>query len=452
MSLFFSIHSEASNSINDLKNRGLLADLTTSHENLNKFLERQRVVYCGVDPTARSLHVGNLIPLLALLHLLLSGHQVIALLGGATALIGDPSGRDDERPMQLPEVVGGHSVGIDKQLHNFFETAQLYARKRSVARSTGSVTVLNNLDWWRSLSLVDFLHSTGKLVRISNMLSKESVKSRMSTSSGMSFSEFSYQLLQAYDFWHLYKHHTCSIQIGGSDQWGNIVAGLDLIVRREPDSVATEGGEAYGITTPLLTTSSGQKFGKSAGNAVWLDRQKTSVFDFYQFFMRTSDADVQRYLRIFTLLSLDEIEEIMQAHMSQPDLRSAQRKLAEEITEMIHGEIGVSQAQAATRLLFDTDLTDLQSEAAAEALCHDPRYHALSEAELIGMPLSKLAATSSLTRSRGDAVRLIQAGGFYLNNIPVRETDRKLQLDDLIDQRLAILRVGKDKHVVLVLK
>ncbi|KIJ39873.1 hypothetical protein M422DRAFT_68690 [Sphaerobolus stellatus SS14] len=438
----------------ELQARGLVADLTTGPDAFAEFLQTPRTIYCGIDPTAGSLHVGNLVPLLTLFAFQLKGHQTIALLGGATGLIGDPSGRDEERPLQTLEAVQKNSASIQEQLQSFFANASVYAEKRSASGNVTQrpVVFANNLNWWKDLSLVDFLHSSGKFVRVSSMLARESVKNRMASSSGISFSEFSYQLLQAHDFWHLYRHNECRIQIGGSDQWGNIVAGLDLIARREPDIVASEGGKAFGLTTPLLTTSSGQKFGKSAGNAIWLDRTKTSVFDFYQFFIRTSDQDVEKYLRIFSLLSETEIEAIMQEHKSQPELRMAQRKLACEVTEMIHGESGVVQAQAATRLLYDTELSNLDPHDAEKALQHDPRYYSADEKDLFDIPLSKLAAVSGLSRSRGEAVRLIEAGGLYLNHVAVSGKDRKLQPTDLLGNRIAILRAGKDKYVLLALK
>ncbi|KAF8588663.1 hypothetical protein K439DRAFT_1651815 [Ramaria rubella] len=441
----------------ELKRRGFLADITASHTFFTGFLENPRVAYCGIDATAGSLHVGNLVPLLVLLHLHLKGHQAIALIGGATALIGDPSGRNEERPIQSAEVVQQNVAEIEKQLFNFFDSACAYAQNRSFSVANPqhphrAVKIVNNLSWWRDFTLLDFLHSTGKSVRLSSMLSKESVRTRLGASSGISFAEFSYQLLQAHDFWHLYKFHECRIQIGGSDQWGNIVSGLDVIARREYDTFASEEDKAFGITTPLLTTSSGQKFGKTAGNAVWINKETTSVFDFYQFFLRTADTDIEKYLNIFTLLTHEEIETVMLAHLLHPELRSAQRKLADEITEMVHGAMGVSQAQAATSLLFDTELTDIRPNEAVEAFQNDPRFHTLHETELLGVPLTKLAASSGLTRSRTEAVRLIEAGGLYLNKVVVRRTDRKMQSDDLLGCRLAILRAGKDNHVVLALK
>ncbi|GJJ06259.1 hypothetical protein Clacol_000450 [Clathrus columnatus] len=402
--------------VSNLSSRGLIANTTTKADVLDHFLKISRTLYCGIDPTAGSLHVGNLVPLLNLIHFQLAGHQSIALLGGATGLIGDPSGRNEERPLQAQDIIQQHSTSIGRQLESVFGNIMAYAsRKMYLDKPILPIKIMNNLDWWHSVSLVNFLQTTGKHMKIAPMLSRErfdaiklqsvdahlltSVKSRMSSANGISFAEFSYQLLQAYDFWHLYKYHSCQIQVGGSDQWGNIVSGLDLILKREVE-IPLEG-KAYGITTPLLTTSSGQKFGKSAGNAIWLDSRKTSVFDFYQFFWRTTDADVRKYLNVFTLLSREDIENIIKDHKAHPERRFAQRILAREATDMIHGEIGLAQAEAATRLLFDTHLDDIRLEDAAKALENDPRYHSFSESDLINIPLSKLASLSGLVQSRG---------------------------------------------------
>jgi tyrosyl-tRNA synthetase len=295
---------------------------TTDSPDVTEKTNKPTAIYCGVDPTAKSLHLGNLVTLIGLLHFHIRGHQTIALVGGATGSIGDPSGRKSERVPLSQEILKENVDGIESQIHRFFKNGASYAEKRGFqSQSYLTPKVLNNYSWFSSMTALDFLGSVGRYARVNTMLAKESVKSRMDTTQGISFTEFSYQLLQAYDFWYLYKNHECRIQLGGSDQWGNITAGIDLIYRR--NQVESDEGQskrddmksrAFGITIPLLLTSTGEKFGKSAGNALWLDESMTSVFDFYQFLMKTTDADVGKYLEMFTFLNPDQVGEIMKEH------------------------------------------------------------------------------------------------------------------------------------------
>ncbi|KAL7336507.1 hypothetical protein BJY59DRAFT_706903 [Rhodotorula toruloides] len=313
------------NVIRELEERGMLAELTSRAARTH--VESPTTVYLGVDPSARSLHVGNLLALIGLLHFRLHGHTAVALIGGATGAIGDPSGRSTERNALSPEVLASNVESITKQFTTFLERGVTFAQSRTRRRDAeeaargdgGSVKVVNNLDWTGSMTLIDFLSSVGKMARVSTMLSRESVKSRLESSSGISFTEFSYQLLQAYDFLRLHRDLGCTMQLGGSDQLGNIVSGIDLI-RRSNFIESGEGeGEAkedpaFGLTFPLLTTAAGEKFGKSAGNAIWLDPAMTSPFEVYQFFLRTTDEEVEKYLKIFTFIRVVEIEGIMQDH------------------------------------------------------------------------------------------------------------------------------------------
>ncbi|KAF8734970.1 hypothetical protein AX14_002988 [Amanita brunnescens Koide BX004] len=298
--------------------------------------------------------------------------------------------------------------------------------------------------------MLDFLRTVGVHARISTMISRESVKARLNSQHGISFTEFTYQLLQAYDFYHLHKHHGCSIQIGGSDQWGNIVAGLELITK-----TTTSGEEApnvFGITTPLLTTSTGEKFGKSAGNAVWLDPSLTSIFDFYQYFVKVTDADAEKYLKMFTLLPISEIAEVIETHKSQPDKRIAQRRLAAEVTEMVHEREGLIHAETMTKLLFDSDYSTLRADGVIDALNGDPRLILIDEHDAFQTPLPKLVAKHGLVASNSAARALVQARGLYLNNSPIPDVHFTLTRQHLVDDGLAILRAGKDKLLVLALK
>jgi len=325
---------------------------------------------------------------------------------------------------------------------------------------------LDNLEWLGGIGLLEFLRRVGKRATVNVMMTKDSVKSRLKSEHGISFTEFSYQLLQAYDYYILYRDHGCRLQIGGSDQWGNITAGLELIRRakNEPldDACSNESMEkepAYGMTIPLLLTSSGEKFGKSAGNAVWLDPELTSVFDFYQFFLRVSDADAAKYLKMFTLLSLDEIEKIVVEHEGHPERRIAQRTLASEITEFVHGEIALTQAKAASSILYPGHSDPLVAEAARTraddliaALRSDRRLVLRSREEFLRDTITKLAATFGLTNSRGEARKLLGSGGLYLNDRRLTEDSMMSSEDFVIDRRIAVLRAGKDNKLVLVIK
>ncbi|KAK2463252.1 hypothetical protein APHAL10511_004907 [Amanita phalloides] len=414
-----------------------------------------RTVYAGIDPTAPSLHIGHLIPLMCLFHFQLYGHTIIPLIGGATGRIGDPSGRSSERQLADIQHVQDNVSSLDRNIHKFFTRTSDYALRRlpNIPSAPAQLTVLSNLDWHQDFTMLDFLRIVGIHARVNAMISRESVKARLNSQQGISFTEFTYQLLQAYDFYHLHKHHGCSIQIGGSDQWGNIVTGLELIARLE-DKIATshEGAlDVFGVTTPLLTTSTGEKFGKSAGNAIWLDSDLTSVFDFYQYFVKVTDTDVEKYLKMFTLLPLPEIAEIVLTHESQPEKRIAQRHLAAEVTEMVHGREGLIHAETMTKLLFDSDYCTMQADRVIGALKNDPRLVLVDEYDMFHTPLPKLAASHGLVASNSAARKLMQARGLYLNNSPVDDVYFTLTRRHLIDDRMAILRAGKDKLIVLAL-
>jgi tyrosyl-tRNA synthetase len=387
--------------------------------------------YVGFDPTADSLHVGSLVPVMAMAWLQRLGHVPIALVGGGTGMVGDPSGKRTERPIMSLEQIDRNAQGIGRQLQRFlsFEGANA-ARLR------------NNADWLRGLRLMEFLRDTGKHFTLSHMLGKESVASRMEE--GISYTEFSYMLIQAYDFWHLFKTEACELQMGGSDQWGNITAGTHLVGKRE-------GREVHGLVVPLLTTAAGGKFGKSEGENVWLDPERTSPYRFYQFWLNTDDRDVERYLKLFTFLRLDRISAIMAEHVIDPGRREAQRCLAREVTATVHGHEAAEAAIQTSRALFSGGEVELSAEALA-----DMPERRVSRAHLpAGLPVVEVLVASGLASSKADARRGIQGKGFYLNGRPIDDVELQVGEDALQgppDARFVILRKGKKNYVRLVLE
>ncbi|KAF9012357.1 hypothetical protein BDQ17DRAFT_1496704 [Cyathus striatus] len=439
--------------LDDLTHRGFIQDVSSPESLRSALASKPQAVYAGVDPTAKSLHIGHLIPFMALLHFQIRGHRIIPLIGGATGRIGDPSGRLVERQLADIQQVDANVHSLTTSIHNFFSRALAYAASRfekdGVACAEPNVT--SNLEWHHDFTMLDFLQHVGVHARVNTMLNRESVRARLHTKQGLSFTEFTYQLLQAYDFYHLYKHYGCTIQVGGSDQWGNIIAGLELIGKLEHRSSDTQPG-AYAITTPLLTTSTGEKFGKSAGNAVWLDSDLTSIFDFYQYFIKVTDVDVEKYLKLFTLLSWDEIQDIVDIHNVHPDKRYAQRRLAAEVTELVHNKEGVVQAETLTKLLFDSDYAGLKTDDVISAFAGDSRLVIATEQNVLDMPVAKLASKYGLISSNSAARTLIKSRGLYVNNQTVPDPQFKVTESLLIDNRIIILRAGKDKQLVLIVR
>jgi tyrosyl-tRNA synthetase len=404
--------------------RGFVQDATPG---LAERLSKGRVTaYVGFDPTADSLHVGSLVPVMGLAWVQRHGHTPIALVGGGTGMVGDPSGKREERPIMSLEQIDRNAKGLARQLTRFlsFEGANA-ARMR------------NNADWLRDIPLMDFLRDIGKHFTVSYMLQKESVRSRMEV--GITYTEFSYMLIQAYDFWHLYRTEHCEVQMGGSDQWGNITAGIELIGRRE-------GKQAHGLVFPLITTATGAKFGKSEGGNVWLDPERTSPYQFYQFWVNTDDRDVERYLKLFTFLRLDHVAAAMADHAKDPGRRTAQRLLAREVTATVHGMEAAEQAVRASEALFGGDL-DLS------ALPEMPT-RAVARAEVLERPILDALLASGLASSKADARRGIEGRGFYLNGQAIERVDATLRPDDLhgpAEEPFVILRKGKKNYVRLVL-
>jgi tyrosyl-tRNA synthetase len=414
-----------------LDSRGLLENSTNPE--LAKFLEKPAVVYAGFDPTHSSLQAGNLVTIMTLSHFQRCGHHVIALVGGATGMVGDPSGRDDERPLLSDEEVRGNTEKIRENLSRFLD----------FEHSTVPARILDNRDWLGSIGLLDFLRDVGKHSRMGAMLGRESVRARLNSEGGLSYTEFSYQMLQAYDFLYLFDTLDCTVQVGGSDQWGNITAGIELIRR-------LRNAEAYGLVTPLVCDSEGQKFGKSLGNAVFLSAENTSPFDFYQFFVRSADADVIRYLKVFTHISLDEIAKIESEVERQPEARLAQKQLADAVTEAVHGAAGLRAAQGASAVMYGESMQGLDAEMLMGILSDVPSG-ALSRSAVVDQPVVDVAVAGGLCKSKGAARRLIQEGGLYLNNARVAEVESRVQAGDVIGGQLLVLRQGKKRfHLVKV--
>jgi tyrosyl-tRNA synthetase len=419
------------NVIEILESRGLLDALT--HEDARRAVQAPLTVYAGFDPTSESLQAGNLVAVMALAHFQRCGHRVIAVAGGATGLIGDPSGKASERKLLSEEQVARNLDGIRENLSRFLD----------FSHPTAPAVILNNHDWMRDYSYIGFLRDIGKHFRMGAMLGRESVRARLQSEEGMSYTEFSYQLLQAYDFLVLHDRLGCRMQIGGSDQWGNITAGTDLIRR-------LRGAETFGATMPLVCDSAGQKFGKSAGNAVYLDARKTSCFDFYQFFIRTQDSDVVRFLKIFTFLPLEEIADLARSVQSDPGRREAQKRLADEATRLVHGEAGLSVARRSSAVLYGEAMEGLRADELLAVFADVPSTE-LSADKVRGELAVNVAADAGLCTSRGEARRLAQSGGLYVNNRRVAGADETVTAEQLVDGRLIVLRSGKKNyHVVRV--
>ncbi|KAL1748832.1 hypothetical protein HDZ31DRAFT_28919 [Schizophyllum fasciatum] len=442
----------------DLKTRGFVADATRPDDLGNALRSSRQTVYAGIDPTAPSLHAGHLLYLMCLFRFHAAGHKIIPLIGGATGLLGDPTGRRTARDPANKSVVERNVSSLESALRKFFERATEYAEARGISTrgELSELQVKSNLEWHKEFSMLDFFMLVGSNARMNTMLNKESVRTRLTSKDGMSYTEFSYQLLQAYDFYHLFRNYGCTIQVGGSDQWGNIVSGLELIARLEGEDTADSPSEprvssrCFGLTTPLLTTASGEKFGKSAGNAVWLDTKLTSPFAFYQYWILTEDKDVEKYLKLFTLVPDTDIESVMKEHNAAPHKRAAQRLLAAEVTELVHQRTGRELAEKATRLMFG-DASNMTADEVFSALKGDPRLVLLDESDLIGARLFSLATEHGLVASKSEARRLGKSKGFYLNQ-SVESEDRALERNELVEGRFAVLRAGKSNVLVVGLK
>lgn len=422
------------NVIEDLQWRGLLADCTDLEALTQRLANGPITLYCGFDPTADSLHVGNLVPLFALRRFQLAGHRPIALAGGATGMIGDPSGRTSERQLQTPERVDHNIACIRAQLSRFldFEVASNPAR------------LVNNADWFASISFLDFLRDTGKYFTVNWMIAKESVRARMEDrDAGISYTEFSYMLLQGHDFYHLRSTLNCELQVGATDQWGNITAGTELC-RKKLDATV------WGLVFPLLTKADGTKYGKSASGTVWLDPKKTSTYRFYQFFIQSDDADVVKLLKVLTFLPREEIERLAGEVQNNPGARAAQKALARELTTLVHGAQACADAQHASEIMFGGQLQGVSEELFRDVVGELPTQ-ALSADRLsgAGTALTDLVVASGLCPSKGQARKDIEAGGVYVNNQRVAEAAKLITSADLLFGRYLLLRKGKRNYAVL---
>ncbi len=411
------------NLLEDLRWRGLLAQ-STDEAALLESLKKPITLYVGFDPTAPSLHVGNLVVLLVLRRFQLAGHTPIALVGGATGLVGDPSGKNEERTLNSTEIVEGWVSRIRLQVSAFLDFSE--AKNKAI--------VVNNLDWTSPLSAIEFLRDIGKHFSVNQMLSKDSVSARLEAG-GISYTEFSYQVLQSYDFLELFRRNNCTLQLGGSDQWGNIVAGLDLIRR-------VEQGSGHALTVPLLTKADGTKFGKTAGGSVWLDPAMTSPYAFFQYWLNTDDKDVINFLKVFSFKSHEEITALENAHKENPGLREAHRALARELTALVHSQATTDRVEAAAKALFGQgDLTELDEETLAGALAELPRT-TVSKNDAIPTWVDLLAATG-VVDSKSAARRIVKEGGAYLNNEKISGEDFAPQKSDFLCGKYAVLRKGK---------
>jgi tyrosyl-tRNA synthetase len=412
------------NLLDELEYRGLVYQVT-NREQLNAKLNAERVtLYCGFDPTADSLHIGHLLPILTLRHFQQAGHVPIAVVGGGTGLIGDPSGRSTERSLNAAETVAAWAERLKGQLSRFLDfDAQPNAAK-----------LVSNYDWLSKLDIITFLRDVGKHFTVNYMLAKDSVDSRLAN--GISFTEFTYMILQAYDFSILHQTHGCSLQIGGSDQWGNITAGLDLIGK-------LGGGDAYGLTLPLVTKSDGKKFGKTESGAVWLDRNKTTAYQFYQFWFNTDDADVIRFLKYFTFLSRQEIRELEAEVATNPEKRVAQRTLAREVTRLVHGQEAVETAERVTQSLFSGNVSMLGENELIEAM-RDMASAVVEETE--AAPLVDLLVAAGLSSSKRQARQDIESGAVYVNGVRQSSIDAVIERSDRLFGKYVVLRRGKKNY------
>lgn len=425
------------NIVEELQWRGLVADCTDMEGLTKRIGSGPITLYCGFDPTADSLHVGNLVPLLALRRFQLQGHHPLALAGGATGSIGDPSGRTTERQLLTKEVLS----------HNISKVKEQLKRMLDFEKGPNPALLLDNATWTEPVSFLDFLRDIGKHFSVNQMVAKESVRARMEDREvGLSFTEFSYMLLQAFDFYVLCRERNCELQIGGSDQWGNITAGMDLTRKKL-------GKGVFGLTLPLITNADGTKFGKSLGGAIYLDPAKTSVYKFYQFWIRTDDRDVIRYLKFFSFLTRDEIEALEKQHVENPGARVAHKALAKAVTDMIHGEQGTAEAQRASEILFGGELAGIAEGTFNDIVGEVPtKEMAAAGLQGQGQSLLEVLVLSGLCPSKGQARKDVEGGGVYINNVREGNIQRMLTAGDLLFGKHLLLRKGKKNYVVVTAK
>lgn len=426
------------NFIEELKWRGMLHDSMPNTE--EHLMESMRSAYVGIDPTADSLHIGHLVGVMGLKHFQLAGHKPVALIGGATGMIGDPSGKSAERNLLDEKTLRHNQNAIKEQLSRFLDFD---------SNANNAAIVVNNYDWMKEFSFLEFIRDVGKHITVNYMMAKDSVKKRLSSESsvGMSFTEFTYQLVQGYDFLHLYREKECTLQMGGSDQWGNITTGTELIRR-------IDAGKGYALTWPLITKADGTKFGKTEGGNIWLDANRTSPYKFYQYWLNTSDTDAEKYIKIFTFLTKEEITTLIEEHQEAPHLRVLQKRLAEEITTMVHSKEDLENAVKASNILFgkstSDDLKKLDEQTFLDVFDGVPQAEISIETVNSGMDMiAALAADTGFLKSNGEARRALKENAISVNKEKVKE-DFTITTDNLINNKFVLLQRGKKNYYVLV--
>lgn len=421
------------NLIEELRWRGMLQDIMPGTE---EQLQKERTAgYIGFDPTADSLHIGSLVPILLLVHLQKAGHKPYALVGGATGMIGDPSGKSDERNLLNEEQLNQNVLGIKNQLSKFLDFS---------ADTATAAVLVNNYDWFKEISFIDFLRDTGKHITVNYMMAKDSVKKRFTGDTGISYTEFAYQLMQGYDYYHLYKEKNCKLQMGGSDQWGNITTGTELIRRKA-------GGEAFAFTCPLIKKADGTKFGKTEKGNVWLDPEKTSPYQFYQFWLNASDEDAQNWIKIFTFLTQEEVTTIITEHNRSPEKRILQKRLSEEITRFVHGAEALDNATSLTQKLFDNQ------NAPAESLSVDDLENmegiqkiSLEKAMLDTTPdIVQFLADTKVLPSKSEARKMVQNGGISVNRQKITDQQSRITADLLLHNKYLLVQRGKKNYFLI---
>lgn len=424
------------NLVAELKWRGMLQDIMPgTEEQLNR---EMTTGYVGFDPTAESLHIGSLVPILLLLHLQRAGHKPIALVGGATGMVGDPSGKSEERNLLDEETLQRNISGIRGQLEKYLDFTPGRAN---------AAELVNNYDWFKGLGFIDFLRDVGKHITVNYMMSKDSVRKRIEGETGISYTEFAYQLLQGYDYYWLHLHKGCKLQMGGSDQWGNITTGTELIRRKS-------GGEAFAFTCPLITKADGGKFGKTEKGNVWLDPNRTSPYQFYQFWLNAADEDAVKWIRIFTLMPIEEIQALTDSHAADPGARKLQKRLAQEVTTFVHGDEECKSAMLTTEKLFSGNASeDIKSMTEPEILASMegvPTFP-VSKAELeAGMDVVSFLAVTGIFPSKGEARKTVQGGGVSINREKISDISRTVGPEDLLAQKYILITKGKKHHHLVI--
>lgn len=421
------------NLIEELRWRGMIQDMMPGTEEQLK--KEMTTAYIGFDPTAESLHIGSLVPILLLVHLQRAGHKPIALVGGATGMVGDPSGKSQERNLLDEATLNRNVAGVKAQLERYLDFDPAKPNAAEMA---------NNYDWFKTISFIDFLRDTGKHITINYMMAKDSVKKRIEGEVGLSYTEFAYQLMQGYDFWWLYTHKNCKLQMGGSDQWGNITTGTELVRRKD-------GGEAFAFTCPLITKADGTKFGKTEQGNVWLDPEKTSAYDFYQFWIRASDADAEKWIKIFTFLDKPTVDELLAAHQQDPGKQTLQKRLAEEVTRFVHGEAELAKALETTQKIF------ANQSAPAESMSIED-LESLSGIVKIPYTAARLAespdvvsflAETGIFPSKGEARKTVQGGGVSINRHKIEAAQETVSAQQLLHDKYILVQKGKKNYYLV---